>query len=328
MTTPTGKLAYGQPGNYDASDDRAVITAVTGGRIGLVRPVSVAAGTGCDIVIRGGWVGVASCQDLTSAVVGSRDELVVQANPGPGTGSRDDVIWCDTNPDEGTWQLSVMTRAQAVGRSGIPLASIVVPANANVAAQMNITPVDAAIDRRLLSYTTMGAPGGADYTATSWVGAVDRGVTSVPVGSSPASGTGWPITARACRWSAASPPARHQAGRQHRHRGAQRGPGARAQPDAPHRDIRLAVLHRAEHPPPRVHLPAQHRVRSGFGGSSTGGSRKHPQTPGSIRPGGYNASEVGPSTQWLSVEDIGSMTTPQLLRWGQSGKYSAWTTGR
>src|SRR5580704_3202081 len=108
MTTPTGKLAWGQAANYDASDDRAVITAVTAGRVGLVRPVVVAAGAGLQVIIRGGWVGVASCDDLTSAVVGSREEHVVTAVPGPASGSREDVVWCDTNPDEGTWELSVI----------------------------------------------------------------------------------------------------------------------------------------------------------------------------------------------------------------------------
>lgn len=306
MTTPTGKLAYGQPGNYDASDDRAVITAVTGGRIGLVRPVSVAAGTGLSIVIRGGWVGVASCQDLTSAVVGSRDELVVQANPGPGTGSRDDVIWCDTNPDEGTWQLSVMTRAQAVGRSGIPLASIVVPANANVAAQMNITPVDAAIDRRLLSYTTMGAPGGADYTATSWVGAVDRGVTSVPVWIEPGQ---WYRVAYHCSCvslvgGVAPPLGTRLEGNI--------GIGERNEGQAPalSQMRRTAIFGWPYYTVPNI-LHHEYIFRHSIGSIGIwrvfdGRVWKHPQTPGSIRPGGYNASEVGPSTQWLSVEDIGS----------------------
>ena len=154
MTMPMGKLAWGQAGNYDASDDRAVITAVTNGRVGLVRPVVVAAGAGLAVIIRGGWVGVASCDDLTSGVVGSRDELVVQANPGSGTQPREDVVWCDTNPDEGTFQLSVRTRADAAGRTGIPLVWITVPSNANLATAMDLRPVDASIERRLMSYST------------------------------------------------------------------------------------------------------------------------------------------------------------------------------
>ena len=154
MTMPMGKLAWGQAANYDAADDRAVITAVTAGRVGLVRPVVAAAGAGLAVIIRGGWVGVASCDDLTSGVVGSRDELVVQANPGSGTLPREDVVWCDTNPDEGTFQLSVMSRAQAAGRTGIPLVWITVPSNANLATAMNLRPVDASVERRLMSYST------------------------------------------------------------------------------------------------------------------------------------------------------------------------------
>jgi hypothetical protein len=149
---PGGKLAWGQGANYDAADDRAVITAVTAGRIGLVRPVYVRVGSGLQVIIEGGWVGVASCDDFTSAVIGTRDELVVQANPGPATGSRDDYVWADTNPDDGSFELRVITRAQAAGRSGIPLVNITVPANANTSAAMTLRSVDAAIERRLMAY--------------------------------------------------------------------------------------------------------------------------------------------------------------------------------
>jgi hypothetical protein len=151
---PGGKLAWGQAGNYDAADDRAVITALSAGRVGLVRPVTARAGTGLQIIITGGWVGVASCDDLTNAVIGTRDDLVVQANPGPPTSSRDDYVWADTNPDNGEFELRVITRAQAAGRSGIPLVEVTVPANANTAAAMTLRSVDAAIDRRLLAYNT------------------------------------------------------------------------------------------------------------------------------------------------------------------------------
>jgi hypothetical protein len=180
MTTPTGKMAWGQAGNYDAADDRGVIAAVTASRIGLVRPVVVQAGSGLQIIIRGGWLGVASCDDKTSAVVGSREDAVVMANPGPASGSRDDVVWCDTHPDEGTWELSVMTAAQSASRSGIPLVNITVPTGANLASQMNLSSVDASIDRRLLSIQNVpsGLPSTSDYRATVWAQAENRGPTS------------------------------------------------------------------------------------------------------------------------------------------------------
>jgi hypothetical protein len=179
MTTPSGKLAWSQAMNYDAVEDRSVITAVTGGRIGLLRPVVAVAGTGLSVIVRGGWVGVASCYDGTSAVVGTRNDMSVDANPGPGTGSREDVLWCDTNIDEGEFELRVMTRAQSAGRSGIPLVWITAPANANLASQMTLRPVDAGLERRLMSYSTGNDT--AVRTATSFAGAVGFGLDSQAV---------------------------------------------------------------------------------------------------------------------------------------------------
>jgi hypothetical protein len=155
MTTPAqGKLAYGQPQTYDAVDDRSVIAVVTNGRLGLVRPVVCVPGSGLQVIVRANWAGVASCDDGTSAVVGSREDQVVQANPGQAGQPREDVLWCDTDPDEGTWELSVMTRAQAAGRAGIPLVWITTPANANLASQLTLRPVDASVERRLMAYQT------------------------------------------------------------------------------------------------------------------------------------------------------------------------------
>ena len=181
MTTPTGKLAWGQAGNYDAVDDRAVIAAVTRGRAGLVWPVRAEAGPGLQVIIRSGWVGVTRCDDLTSAVVGSREDTVVMANPGAATDSRQDVVWCSTQPDEGTWELTVMPRAATVALTGIPLATISVPPGANLASQMDIRSVDASLERRLMSHTFLPAGGGPDYQATSWNGAVNQRLDSDPV---------------------------------------------------------------------------------------------------------------------------------------------------
>lgn len=169
MTTPTGKLAWGQAASYDAVDDRMVITAVTRGRLGLVAPAVVRPGTGLTLILQGGWLGVASCGDLSSAVVGSREDQAVTGMAGPPTGTRLDILWLDTNPDEGTWSLSVLTEAQTFGRFGLPLAYITVPTNANLASQYTILPADAQLERRLLSYTTQNfdvGVGGWPYT--SW----------------------------------------------------------------------------------------------------------------------------------------------------------------
>jgi hypothetical protein len=166
MTMPMGRLAWGQGASYDAVDDRAVITALSNGRVGLIQPVTVTAGAGLQIIIRGGWLGVANCGDLTSAVVGNREDLVVLANPGPASGSRQDQVWLDPDPDEGTWELSVITAAQAVGRPGLPLVDITVPANANLASQMTLGAVDAGLERRLMAQLTQNFTG--TWNHTSW----------------------------------------------------------------------------------------------------------------------------------------------------------------
>jgi hypothetical protein len=176
---PGGKLAWGQGANYDASDDRAVITAVTAGRVGLVRPIHLTAGSGLNVHIWGGWVGVASCHDLTNAVIGSRDELIVQARPGGASDSRTDWVWADTNPDDGTFELRVIGPGEVAGRPGIPLATIVAPPNSNTAAAMTLRPVDAAIDRRLMSFT---AQNNANvYSSISYPAAIAQSLDSNPV---------------------------------------------------------------------------------------------------------------------------------------------------
>jgi hypothetical protein len=166
MTTPTGRLAYGQAGIYDAIDDRAVIAAVTGYRTGMVGTVRAAAGAGLNITITGGWLGVADCGDRTSGVVGSVSDLSVQANPGPPTGTREDLIWCEVEPDEGTWHLEVIPASTSAGRAGLPVAAVTVPANATLAAQMTIRPADAMLERRMLY--AAGTTDNRTVSSTSW----------------------------------------------------------------------------------------------------------------------------------------------------------------
>jgi hypothetical protein len=149
MTTPTGKLAYGQAGSYDAIDDRAVIRALSNDRTGLVGATEVAAGSGLYVTVAGGWLGVADCGDRTTAVIGSQAASVVEASPGPPTGTREDVIWVDVDPDEGNWAVSVIPASAAAGRPGLAVGSITVPANATLASQMTIRPGEATLERRL-----------------------------------------------------------------------------------------------------------------------------------------------------------------------------------
>lgn len=154
MTTPTGKLAWGQAASYDAVDDRQVIAAVTRNRTGLVWPVVARPGAGLQFIVEGGWLGVASCGDRTSAVVGSRLDVVVTAIPGQPTGTRQDVIWCDTEPDEGEWSLRVIPRSESAGRPGVVLGYINVPANATLASQMEFDSAGARLERRLMLWAS------------------------------------------------------------------------------------------------------------------------------------------------------------------------------
>ena len=149
---PTGLLQWGQGGIYDAIDDRLVIAAVTRYRTGLTWPIEAEAGTGLNITVRGGWLGVTDCGDRTSAVVGSRVDGTVTARPGSGTDTREDLIWVDPHPDEGTWSMEVITAAESASRFGLILARVMVPANATLASQMDIRPVTARLERRLMMY--------------------------------------------------------------------------------------------------------------------------------------------------------------------------------
>jgi hypothetical protein len=137
---PVGLLMWGQAGVYNGADDRLMITAVTDSQVGVVKPARCTAGAGLSINIPAGWMAIADCEDGTTAVVGSRQTHTVgtgqgvQAGPASG-GAREDLLWCDTYPDLAQWKLSVIRRADSVGRPGVPLASITVPQGANLASQ-------------------------------------------------------------------------------------------------------------------------------------------------------------------------------------------------
>ena len=171
MTTPSGKLMWGQAGAYDGIDDRAVVAAVTGNRTGLIAPAVVTAGTGLNLTVAGGWLGVAACGDSTSAVVGSRTDQVVTGAPGPATGSRTDYIWCDVQPDSATWSLAVIPASTATGRPGMALATLTVPANATLASQMTIAPAAGTLERTVVGFAQANETN--TRTANSWASAVD-----------------------------------------------------------------------------------------------------------------------------------------------------------
>jgi hypothetical protein len=169
MTTPTGLAMWGQAGAYNGIDDRAVIRAVTGGRTGLCSIPTVQAGSGLNLTLKGGWLAVADCGDGTSLVVGSRTDQTVTGLAGPPTGTRTDYLWCDIQPDSATWTLSVINSTAASGRTGLPVATLTVPANATLASQFTIAPNVAGLEKRLLA--TVATNDTSTRTATAWSGA-------------------------------------------------------------------------------------------------------------------------------------------------------------
>jgi hypothetical protein len=203
MTTPSGKLAWGQAGSYDAIDDRSVISAVTRNQVGLLGIPAVTALSGLQLKLAAGWLAVVACGDGTSAVVGSRLDQTVTANAGPASGTRTDSLWCDVQPDSGTWSLTVITQTAEAGRTGLRLATLTVPANATLASQMTIAPVDPVLTRRLLSM--MSRTDTANYTSTTWGGSIGQQLESGPVTMVP--GTWYRVRYDASSTKLVTPPA-------------------------------------------------------------------------------------------------------------------------
>jgi len=184
MTTPGGLLAWGQAGNYDAIEDRMVVTALAG-REGLVAAPALRPLGGLTVGV-GPWLGIVSCGDRTLAVVGARDEQQ-QDVPAGGAQPRTDVLWADIDPDAGTWQGRLYPAGGEAGRLGVLLATIAVPAGANSAAQMELIPGPAGggAGGGLLSYTVNNAAGNRNnvYTweqATGFAAVVSNPVDLLP----------------------------------------------------------------------------------------------------------------------------------------------------
>ena len=167
---------WGQAGAYDAINDRSVIAGSNGRRAASPAWSTATAGSGLQITVKGGWAGVAVCGDGTSAVVGSTTDQVVTCNPGPASGSRTDYIWCDVQPDQGTWSLAVVDASTVAGRTGLPLVTLTVPANATLATQMTIAPYPATLETRMLA--SAATTDITTRTATTW-GAATTVITAV-----------------------------------------------------------------------------------------------------------------------------------------------------
>jgi hypothetical protein len=140
----TGQFEYGQSGQYQAVDDRRVITALAAGHAaGVVTPVALSAGAGLNIVVAAGWLAVAGAGDGTLGVLGSASSITVAGNAGDAGAPRTDALWADVSSTTGQFTLSVMPQSATAGRIGIQLATITVPANANLASAFTLTPAAA-----------------------------------------------------------------------------------------------------------------------------------------------------------------------------------------
>jgi hypothetical protein len=140
----TGQYDYGQAGQYNAIDDRRVITALAAGRAaGVVTPVALSAGAGLNVVVAAGWLAVASAGDGTLGVLGSGSSITVAGNAGDAGAARTDALWADVSPTTGQFTLAIMPQSATAGRIGIQLATLTVPANANLASAFTLAPAAA-----------------------------------------------------------------------------------------------------------------------------------------------------------------------------------------
>jgi hypothetical protein len=162
---PFGLLMWGQAGVYNAVDDRLVITGLSDSMIGVVRPAAITFGAGLAVTVPAGWLGIASCQDGTSAVVGSRQTHTLTETAGPATGQRTDHVWVDTFPDDGRWELRLVPQGQTVGRPGMSLGRVIVGAGQNQASQFTFDRLVPTIGRHADAISTP-EPG---HGGTGWV---------------------------------------------------------------------------------------------------------------------------------------------------------------
>jgi hypothetical protein len=136
MSTPSGLLRWGQAGRYSAFDDRVVITALAGGRTGVIRPARLAAAAGLKITVAGGWVAVGDCHDGTVAVLAGTVAVEADAAPGGDQARTDELIAEIVDPETARWALSVQPPGT---RLGVVLGWVDVPAGAASAAEMTLT---------------------------------------------------------------------------------------------------------------------------------------------------------------------------------------------
>jgi hypothetical protein len=139
VTTPTGLLRYGQAGRYSGWDDRVVITALSGRRIGVVVPVRMAGAAGLTITLEANWLAVAPAGDGTTSVITSPVAVGVPVAPGDGQAERSDELRAQIiDPESATWTMAVLPAGTS--DSGLLLGWVRVPPDAESAADMELIP--------------------------------------------------------------------------------------------------------------------------------------------------------------------------------------------
>jgi hypothetical protein len=124
----------------------------------------------------GPWQAIVDCGDRTLAVIGSRNQAQIDVNAG-GAAARTDVLWADIDPDAGTWTGNIYAAGQEIGRLGVLLATINVPAGANTSAQMELYP-GSSFGRRLLAVVARNT--GGIQNANTWETALAGASTQAP----------------------------------------------------------------------------------------------------------------------------------------------------
>lgn len=138
MTAPNGLLMYGQGGSYNAVDDRSMVSVLARFHLGVARAPTLTAGTGLNVNV-GSFAAVVDCGDGTSAVLLSLTPVTVTPAAG-GSAARTDVLWVDLDVQAGTWQLNLLNPTAIIGRQGVEIGRITVPANANAASAFTFAP--------------------------------------------------------------------------------------------------------------------------------------------------------------------------------------------
>jgi hypothetical protein len=140
VTTPSGLLRWGQAGKYTAWDDRQVITALAGGRTGIIHPVSMAPAAGLAITVDAGWLAVADAGDGSVAVITSPVAIQVRVAPGGAAAREDELVAQIIDAEAAQWAIAVLPPGwSAGGQGGIVLGWVHVPPGAASASEMDLT---------------------------------------------------------------------------------------------------------------------------------------------------------------------------------------------